>query len=63
MHDRKLGRLPVTEEDEILVGISTRSDLVGLVARLLQERAANQVSGSHAIGLPPRAVLGHSNTK
>ncbi|HYP76035.1 MAG TPA: CBS domain-containing protein [Polyangiaceae bacterium] len=63
MHERKLGCLPVTEEGGILVGILTQSDLVALLAQFLQERAANQVSGSHAVGLPPRAALGHSNAK
>jgi CBS domain-containing protein len=63
LHDRKLGCLPVTEPDGILVGILTQSDLVGLVAQLLQGQEPKHVSGTHAIGVPPQAALGHSNTK
>jgi CBS domain-containing protein len=63
LRDRKLGCLPVTEEDGTLIGILTQSDLVGLVAQLLQEQERTRVSGTHAIGLSPCEPLSHSNVK
>ena len=63
LHDRKLGCLPVTEQDGTLVGILTQSDLVALVAQVLQEPEPNHASGTHAIGVPPHAALGQSNAK
>jgi CBS domain-containing protein len=63
LRDRKLGCLPVTEEDGTLVGILTQSDLVGLVAQLLLEREGKRVSGIHALGLHPCASPLRSNVK
>jgi len=63
LRDRKFGCLPVTEEDGTLVGILTQSDLVGLVAQLLQEQEPDRMSGTHAIGPPPSPPLRHANAK
>lgn len=58
LHDRKLGCLPVTEEDGTLVGILTQSDFVGLAARFLEARELSAASGTRpATNAAPRAPL------
>jgi CBS domain-containing protein len=64
LHERKLGCLPVTEEDGTLVGILTQSDFVGLAAQVLEEQELGRASGTRpAVGAPPRAPLRASTHK
>jgi len=64
MRDRKLGCLPVTEEDGSLVGMLTQSDFVALAAEVLEEREGSHVSGTRAaIEVPPRVPLREAKQK
>jgi len=64
MRDRKLGCLPVTEEDGSLVGMLTQSDFVALAAEVLEEREGSHVSGTRAaIEVPRRVPLREAKQK